>query len=77
MKPTPKALCDATGISPSYASMILSDADDPDKRRTPSRSLAIFIFRQLGWKHPLIADLSEEQMATLEEIDPYRRREAA
>lgn len=55
-----------TGISQSYASMILSGA------RQPSRPLAIHIFRKTGWKHPLIADLTEEQMDVLEAVDPWK-----
>jgi hypothetical protein len=64
-KPSPKALVEATGISSSYASMILSGD------RTPTRSLAIFIFRSLGWPHPSIADLTEEQMQVFEEVEPW------
>jgi len=36
----------------------------------PSRRLAIRIMRQTGWRHPVIADLSDEQIATLEAIEP-------
>lgn len=54
------------GISLSYASEIVN------KRREPSRSLAIHILRKTGWRHPSIADLSDEQIALLEEIEPYR-----
>jgi len=76
--PTPKQLVDATGISSSYASMILSD--DPEKRRIPPRSLAIAIFRGTGWKHPTIAPLTEDEMAVFERHDPWtppKEREAA
>jgi hypothetical protein len=59
------------GISQPYASMILSDSDDPAKRRTPARSLAIRIFRETGWKHPSIETLTEEQMRVFEEVDPW------
>lgn len=61
----------ALGISQPYASMILSDSDDPAKRRTPARSLAILIFRKFDWKHPSIADLTEDQMKVFEEVDPW------
>lgn len=54
------------GISLSYASEIVGG------KRTPSRALAIHIFRKVGWKHPAIADLTEEQMKMLEEIEPWR-----
>lgn len=68
-QPTPKELREATGISQSYASMILSG------ERTPARSLAILIFRKLGWRHDSIAGLSEEQMAVLEQVDPWTPRD--
>lgn len=63
--PSISDLREATGISQSYASMILSGD------RTPSRSLAIFIFRKFDWRHPCIADLSEDKIAMLEEIEPW------
>lgn len=69
-KPSPKAIVEATGISQPYASMIL--AEDETKRRTPPRPLAIAIFRKLGWRHETIADLTEQQMAVLEEIEPWQ-----
>ena len=63
-------LADAAGISKSYASEILSG-------RTPSRPLAIHIFRKTNWRHQSISDLSEEQMTLLEEIEPWTPRQAA
>lgn len=51
------------GISKSYASEILSAA------RTPSRPLAITIFRRTGRKFGPIAGLSDEDIATLERIE--------
>jgi hypothetical protein len=71
VKPSPKALVEASGISPSYASMILSDGDH---KRTPPRSLAILIFRKTGWQHPSIADLTEDQMRVFEQVDPWTPR---
>lgn len=70
-KPSPKDLSEAADISQSYASMILSEDADPAKSRTPRRSLAIFIFRRFGWKHPLIADLTDEQIDVLEQVEPW------
>lgn len=78
--PSPKDLAEATGISQSYASMILSDSDDQTKRRIPPRRLAIAIFRATGWKHPTIADLTEDQMRVFESVEPWippKQREAA
>lgn len=68
-KPSPRELREATGISQSYASMILNE--NPEKARTPPRSLAIHIFRQTGWKPPVIADLTEQQIAVLEQVEPW------
>jgi len=63
--PTAKQLCDATGISPSYAHMILNGD------RQPKRGLAIFILRQLGWKHESISDLTDEQIEVFEQVEPW------
>lgn len=64
--PTISELRAATGISQSYASMILNGS------RTPARSLAIFIFRKTGWRHDILAGLSDEQIVTLEAVDPWQ-----
>ena len=69
--PSPKDLVEATGISPSYASMILSDGDH---RRVPPRPLAIRIYRKTGWKHSSIAALTDEQIDVIEEVDPWTPR---
>lgn len=55
----------AHGISSSYSSMILSG------QRKPSRSLAIHIFRKTGWKHAIIAELTDEEIDLLEKIEPW------
>lgn len=39
--------------------------------RKPSRPLAIHLFRKFGWKHPSIADLTEDQMQVFEEVEPW------
>ena len=62
---------EATGISQSYASMIRSG------QRIPPRPLAIQIFRATGWRHETIAELSEEQIAVLEQLDPYTAKTAS
>lgn len=59
-----------TGISPSYAHDIMST------RRQPSRALAIHILRKTGWRHDVIADLTDEQIALLEQIEPYQPKAA-
>lgn len=64
-------LAKAAGISPSYANQITTGA------RIPPRALAIHIFRKTGWRHDSIADLTEEQMALLEQLEPWQPREPA
>lgn len=63
--PSIKDLTEATGISQSYASMILSTA------RQPSRPLAIAIYRKTNWRHPLIADLTDAQIDLLETVERW------
>jgi transcriptional regulator with XRE-family HTH domain len=62
---TPTALAEAAGISLPYASQILGG------KRTPPRSLAIHIFRASGWKHSMLADLGDDDISTLERLDPW------
>lgn len=64
-------LSDKAGISLSYASEIVND------RRAPSRPLAIHIFRRTGWRHPIIADLTDEQIDVLETVEPWTPKDAA
>lgn len=61
----PTALAKVVCISVPYASQILSG------ERQPSRPLAIHIFRKTGWRHPLIADLTDDQIDVLERIEPW------
>lgn len=68
-QPKPSALAAKVGISKPYASMILNGV------RTPRRALAIHILRTTGWRHPLLAGLSEEQIKTLETIEPWAPKE--
>lgn len=65
---TPTTLAAAVGISMPYASQIMSD------QRKPSRPLAIHIFRTTGWRHDVLADLTDEQLAMLEAIEPWKAR---
>lgn len=74
MKPPPgtQELANAAGISKSYASEILNG------KRDPSRPLAIHIYRMTDWRHGSIADLTDEQLTMLEQIEPWSSpREAA
>jgi len=64
-KPSLKDVTDATGLSKGYAWDILND------RQQPSRRAAIHIYRKTGWRHSLIADLTEEQIDALEAVDPW------
>ena len=61
-------LADKAGISKSYASEIVNG------KRPPSRPLAIHILRTTGWRTPPLAGLTDDQIATLEAIDPWRTR---
>ena len=69
-QPTLTALREATGISQSYASMILNNV------RAPSRPLAIHILRRTGWRHSILDGLTDEQIDTLETVDPWTPRPA-
>lgn len=62
---SPTKLAEGTGISISYASQIING------KRAPARPLAIHIFRKTGWRHGLIANLTDEQIATLEQVEPW------
>ena len=60
-------LAEKAGISKSYASEIVND------QRRPSRPLAIHIFRKTGWRHAVIASLTDAQIETLEAVEPWGR----
>jgi hypothetical protein len=66
-KPTIRQLSEATGISRTYACDILNS------NQTPSLRAAIHIYRKTGWRHDLIADLSDLQIDTLELAHPWRQ----
>lgn len=70
-KPGTMELAERAGISKSYASEIVND------QRKPSRPLAIHIFRQTGWRHPLLDGLTDEQLAMLEAIERWTPAVAA
>lgn len=70
-KPKTSELARDAGISPSYASEVLSG------QRTPSRPLAIHILRKTGWRHSMLDGLTDAQIATLEQIEPWQRAVAA
>lgn len=58
-------LADRVGISKSYASEIVNG------HRRPSRPLAIHILRRTGWRHSILADLTDAQIDALEAIEPW------
>jgi len=64
-KPTARQLRDATGISPSYAHMILKG------ERKPARPLAICIYRSTGWRHDSLVGLTEKELEVFERHEPY------
>ena len=69
-KPTTRALIEATGISRTYAHDIRAGKQDP------SRPLAIYIYRQIGWRHPILRGLTDEQLDVLEAVEPWERAAA-
>ena len=64
-QPRTMELASKAGISKSYASEILAG-------KSPSRPLAIHILRTTGWRHSMLADLTDEQIAMLEAIEPWK-----
>ena len=70
-KPTISDLRAAVGISQSYASMILSGD------RQPSLPLAIRMFRETGWRHGVLAPLSETEIDVLERVTALTPDKAA
>lgn len=64
-KPRVKEICEAAGISKGYASDIRSG------RQAPSRPLAIYLFRKLGWRHQSIGQLTDQQLAASEILEPW------
>lgn len=63
--PSQQEIREASGISQTYASLI-----ERGKQR-PSRSLAIHLYRKTGWRHESIAELTEDQMAVFEQVEPW------
>lgn len=61
-KPTIKQVVDATGISRTYACDVLNNKQQP-------RAVICEIYRKLGWKAPLIAHMTDEQIAVIEEAE--------
>lgn len=62
-KPTARQLVDEIGMSRTYAHDIVSGKQDP------SRPLAIHIWREFGWKAPVIAGHSDAEIAVLERAE--------
>ncbi len=60
---TPTELVRATGMSMPYASQILAD------KRTPSRAMAITIFRKLGVKLGPIKGATDDEIEVLERFE--------
>lgn len=65
--PSTRDIVEAVGISRTYAHDIRTG------KRDPSRPLAIHIFRKTGWRHGTIAELTDEQINTLETIERWER----
>lgn len=65
-KPTQRELMDKVGISQPYASLILAG------KRQPPKPLAVHIYRVTGWRHEVLADIAETDLAIIERIDPWQ-----
>ena len=70
-KPTQTEMQDRLGISQGYASLLLST------KRDPAKGLAVRMFREFGWRHPVIANLTDEQIDLLEQMEPWRPQRSA
>lgn len=64
-------LAERAGISKSYASEIVNGL------RRPSRPLAIHIMRCTGWRHSLLEGLTDDQIAMLETVEPWKPAQVA
>lgn len=64
-KPTQTEMQERLGISQGYASLLLRN------ERAPAKGLAVRIFREFGWRHPVIANLTDEQIDLLESMEPW------
>lgn len=72
-KPTIRQLREGLGLSRGYACDILNNRQQP-------RGVIVQIYRAFGWKAPLIAHMTDEQISTIEEAErlaPTGRKEAA
>jgi plasmid maintenance system antidote protein VapI len=61
--PTTAQIASAMAISKGHASGIVTN------NRPPSRALAIQIYRKIGWKASPIANLTDEEIDALEQIE--------
>lgn len=59
---TPTEFSKAMGISVPYASQILS------AQRSPSKKLAVRIYRITGWRHETLANFADEDLNVLERL---------
>lgn len=58
-RPRVAKVMELTGLSKSYASMIMSGA------RKPSWAAAIIVYEKTGWKHPMLAALSDNDIEVM------------
>jgi hypothetical protein len=61
-KPTIRQVMEALGTSRGYACDVLNNKTQP-------RGLIVQIYRRFGWKAPLIAHMSDEQIDIIEEAE--------
>lgn len=68
-KPNIPALMSAVTISKSYAAVILKDGKDG--AQSPPLNLAALIYCKTGWRHSLIADMSDDALREIAEKQPW------
>jgi len=71
-RPTIRQVVEAFGISRGYACDVLNNNTQP-------RGLIVQIYRRFGWKAPLIAHMSDEQIDVIEaaeRLSPTGRKAA-
>lgn len=68
-KPSLRKLMDAVSLSKSYAHVILQDG--ANGVQTPPLNLAALIYRETGWRHSLVAEMSHDALIEIAEKQPW------
>lgn len=64
-KPNLRSLMEAVPLSKSYAAVILNG------KQAPPLNLAALIYRETGWRHSLVAEMSDEALTEIAEKQPW------